>query len=213
VTTTICWSLKGGSGTTVVVACLALNHHLPVVVVDLDGDLPAVLGLDEPHGQGLTDWFESAVPAHAVDDLAIDVDERIRLIPRGLGHLPAAGSARWRTFGTWLIAARPDVLIDAGTGGPPGGLVDAAPAARHLLVTRACYLALRHAARSTHRPDGVVLVAEPGRRLLGRDVERSVGAPIVATFSLDPAVARAVDSGLLRARLPHHARRELKAAS
>ena len=71
-----------------------------------------------------------------------------------------------------------------------------------LLVTRACYLALRRAVATPWRPDGVVLVAEPGRALHGPDIERAVGVPVVATISHDPAVARAVDAGLLAARLP-----------
>ena len=45
-----------------------------------------------------------------------------------------------------------------------------------------------------------MLVSEPGRSLRAADVERSVGAPVVATVSLDVAVARAVDAGLLDAR-------------
>ena len=52
------------------------------------------------------------------------------------------------------------------------------------------------------RPDGVVLVEEPGRSLTAADVARAVGAPVVARIDVDPAIARAVDAGLLAARLP-----------
>ena len=48
----------------------------------------------------------------------------------------------------------------------------------------------------------MILVAEPGRSLRSSDVERAVGAPVVATVSLDPAIARAVDAGLLAALPP-----------
>ena len=47
-----------------------------------------------------------------------------------------------------------------------------------------------------------MLVAEPGRALRVPDIERAIGVPVVATISHDPAVARAVDAGLLAARLP-----------
>ena len=43
-----------------------------------------------------------------------------------------------------------------------------------------------------------------------RDVERCLGAPVVATVSVDPAIARAVDAGLLAARLPWVIGRELR---
>lgn len=212
-TVTICWSVKGGTGTTVVVAASALHARRPVTLVDLDGDLPAVLGVDEPDGQGLTDWFDTDVPGRAIADLAVTVGERVRLIPRGVGDLPDATSTRWAAFGAWLTARRTDVVIDAGTGAPPTALIDVTPSARRLLVTRACYLSLRRASRSPVRPDGVVLVDEPGRRLRARDVERSIGAPIVSTVSIDPAIARAVDAGLLAARLPRLGRVELGRAS
>jgi hypothetical protein len=39
--------------------------------------------------------------------------------------------------------------------------------------------------------------------VLGKaDVESVVGAPVIAEISLDPAVARAVDAGLLAGRVP-----------
>jgi hypothetical protein len=63
------------------------------------------------------------------------------------------------------------------------------------------------------RPSGVVVVDEPGRALSERDIEAALGAPIVASVSLDPAIARAVDSGLLAARLPSVMGRELTDAA
>ena len=85
--------------------------------------------------------------------------------------------------------------------------------ATDLLVTRACYLALTRAAEIDARPTGIVLVEEPGRCLRPSDIEASLGAPIVATALLDPAIARAVDSGLLVSRLPSAWRRQLRRAA
>jgi hypothetical protein len=48
----------------------------------------------------------------------------------------------------------------------------------------------------------VVVVEEPGRALVSRDVADVLAAPVMATVPLDPAVARAVDAGVLARRLP-----------
>jgi hypothetical protein len=63
------------------------------------------------------------------------------------------------------------------------------------------------------RPTGIVLVTEPGRALGARDVERAIGAPVVAEVPYDPAVARAVDAGLLATRLPGSIARPLRGAA
>jgi hypothetical protein len=121
-------------------------------------------------------------------------------------------AARWDELGRWLhnwsTHGDCDVTVDAGTGEPPAGMV--AHAERCLLVTRPCYLSLRRALHSTTRPTGIVLVHEPGRALSQRDVEHSLGVAVEATVSLDPAVARAVDAGLLATRLPRVIAKELR---
>jgi hypothetical protein len=89
----------------------------------------------------------------------------------------------------------------------------AARSTHSLLVTRACYLALRRALDPPLRPSGVVLVTEPGRALDRGDVERVVGAPVRAEVGFDPAVARAVDAGLLVSRLPRGLERSLRHAA
>jgi hypothetical protein len=63
------------------------------------------------------------------------------------------------------------------------------------------------------KPTGIVLVDEPGRSLRAHDVEASLGVPIVATVLVDPAVARAVDAGLLIAHLPAGFRRAMQLAA
>ena len=62
----------------------------------------------------------------------------------------------------------------------------AAEADRSVLVTRACYLALRRTVSLTVRPSGVVLVAEAGRALTKSDCERAIGAPVLATVARRP---------------------------
>jgi hypothetical protein len=195
----IVWSVKGGSGATVAACSLALRRStLPTLLVDLAGDAPAALGLAEPNGPGVGDWLRS--PGAGADELrrlAVAVNDHALLLP--VGRLPSP-DADWERLAA-ALAGPHGVIVDAGTGEPPTALADAASAS--LLVTRACFLALRRAARATVRPTGVVLVDEPGRALGATDVERTVGAPVVATLRWDPAVARAVDAGLLASRLPH----------
>jgi hypothetical protein len=206
---TVCWSAKGGSGTTVVAATLALASRTDSLLIDLDGELPAVLGLSEPAGQGIADWLSSDAPPSALADLTVEINRTTQLVPRGSRPVDRR-SPRWPAVGEWLAERPYAVIIDAATGDPPNPLGDVG---RTLLVTRACYLALRRAAAAPWRPDGVVLVAEPGRALRGPDVERAVGAPVVAAVSIDPAVARAVDAGLLATRLPRLLQRELRGAA
>jgi len=212
---TLCWSVKGGSGTTVVAAALALSAQPPVILVDLAGDQPAVLGLPDPNGPGVFDWLRSDAPASHLGDLAIDVAHGVRLIGRGTPdpdrHDPAFRLERWDALVTGLTADGTHLIIDAGTGDPPEILHESA--SRSLLVTRACYLSLRRAVNSPHRPTGVVLVSEPGRALRASDVEAALNVHIVADVSVDPAVARAVDAGLLAARLPRVLRRDLQGAA
>ncbi len=92
-----------------------------------------------------------------------------------------------------------------------GTNLDAADSAEglRLLVTRGCYLALR---RTVHNEglkhiDGIVLVDEPGRALGRREVSDVLGKPIVATVPVTDLIARAIDAGVLCARLPQDLRR------
>jgi hypothetical protein len=82
-----------------------------------------------------------------------------------------------------------------------------------LLVLRPCYLALRRATSLETRATGIVVVDEPGRALRRRDVEEVTGLPVVAEVPVDPAIARAVDAGLLSCRMPPTLGRALRAVA
>lgn len=208
-----CWSAKGGSGTTVVAACVALTaahaHDRPTLLVDAAGDVPAVLGIDEPAGAGLADW---PMPEGSVGSPEIRIDDRLSVLPRGSGPR-AADPATLERLSTLLAAEDRLVVVDAGTvdgagdDAPHRGLVTRAD--RSLLVIRPCYLALRRASRIGLDVDGVVLLAEPGRSLDARDVSSVVGAPVIAQLRVEPQIARLVDAGLLCARLPRGVDRAL----
>ena len=112
-----------------------------------------------------------------------------------------------------MSADRRPVVADCGAADAGAGLAVAAAAPVSLLVLRPCYLALRRAMAAPIRPSGVVLVVEPGRSLGRRDVEEVLGVPVRAEVEVDPAVARAVDAGVLARRVPRGLERALRAAT
>jgi hypothetical protein len=227
-----CWSLKGGSGTTVVAVALASllgrRHPGGALVVDLGGDVPAALGRPEPSvagdgpGPGVADWLAAGagVAPDGWSRLEVRVNAHLALVPRGAGPLPAGERAE--VLAGLLAAGGRPVVVDCGVLGTTDGDGSSAPGAGHvlassatasLLVTRACYLALRRCAALPLRPSGVVLMHEPARALRHRDVESAVGAPVVAVVPHDAAVARAVDSGALATIVPRSLARALRAAA
>jgi hypothetical protein len=207
---TICWAAKGGSGTTVYAVARALAVTTPTLLVDLAGDVMPVLGLPRPEGPGVHDWLRSDAPPDRLSRLEHPATELLSVVPAGRRDA-TEGDRRWFELGAHLRTEPRRVIVDAGTGRPPDALVAAAD--ESLLVTRACYLALTSATALGADPTGVVFVEEPGRSMRPADIEASVGAPIVSTVLLDPAIARAVDSGLLVSRLPAAWRRRLRRAA
>jgi hypothetical protein len=211
-----CWSSKGGAGTTVVAAALALlvarSNPEGAVLVDLAGDAAAALGCDTVEGPGIAGWLAAGpdVPPDALARLEQPVASGLGLLPRGEGAL---APERADVLAGLLAADGRTVVVDCGTDPQGVRLTLAACATRSLLVTRACFLALRRAASLPLRPSEVVLVTEPGRSLGRRDVERAVGAPVIADVAVDPQVARAVDAGLLVRRLPRGLARDLAHAA
>ncbi|MEY4173025.1 MAG: hypothetical protein RI900_190 [Actinomycetota bacterium] len=209
----VCWSSKGGTGTTVVSAALALiaSHSRPAVLVDLGGDSPAALGLPEPSGPGVHDWLASpTADAAALQRLLVPVTDGLQLLPCG-NRADTVASQRWAALAVAFAAMSHQVVIDAGPGVPAPELLNSA--AQSLLVTRACYLALRRVVAHGPHPTGVVLVAEPGRALGNADIERAVGAPVVAEIPWDPAISRAVDAGMLTSRMPRSLAQPLRDAA
>jgi hypothetical protein len=224
-----CWSSKGGAGTTVVAAALALNlAHASggaAVLADLGGDAPPVLGLHtDAATPGLAGWLAAGgdVPADALARLEVPVRPGLTLLPRGSGPL---APARAEVLAGVLAADPRPVVVDAGVvpvregdgrgAGPDGetALVLAASATHSLLVLRPCYLALRRAVSCPLRPSGVVLVTEEDRALDEWDVEAALGVPVTAKVRMTAQVARVVDAGLLAVNLPKTRARDLRTAA
>ncbi len=217
---TCCWSVKGGSGTTVVAASLALlaaSAPDGALLVDVAGDAPAALGLPQPDGPGIRDWLvaDPPVEAEALDHLRLHAAPGLHVVPAGadtetIRTGPAV--ARVELLARALGERREAVVVDAGL--LPAPLRPLATRAHtSLLVLRPCYLALRRALTLPVRPTGIVLVCEPGRALGKREVEDVVGVRVLAEVDQDPTIARAVDAGLLASRLPRGLSRALRSAA
>lgn len=210
-----CWSVKGGSGTTVVAATLALSwaRLAPhgALLVDLAGDAPVALGVPTPSGPGVCDWVAAsgAVTADALEVLALDVAEGMRLLPRGERAGPPDG--RWPDLAAHLARHPGVAVVDAGTGHTPQALLDASD--ENLLVLRPCYMAIQRAAAWPVRPTGIVLVDEPGHSITATDITQVLGCPVRAVVPWDPGVLRAVDAGLLRSHLPRKVTSALRSAA
>ena len=209
-----CWSVKGGVGTTVVAASLALllaRRGPGAVLADLAGDAPAVLGLPEPDTPGLAGWLAAgdAVPADGLARLEVEASPSLGLLPRGPGPLVPGRAA---VLASLLDRGLRPVVVDCGTAERVAAAV-VGGAQRSILVIRPCYLALRRAMASPLRPSEVVVVREPGRALSSQDIESAVGAPVRVEIEADPAVARAVDAGLMAGRLPRSLERGLRHAA
>jgi hypothetical protein len=211
-----CWSSKGGAGTTVVAATLALvlgrSRADGALLADLAGDAPAALGLCDPDSPGLAGWLSAGpdVPPDALHRIEVRAADGVGLLHRGTGPLLPE---RADVLARLLAGDGRAVVVDCGTDPTGAALTVAASATRSLFVTRACFLSLHRAVSLPLRPSGVVLITEPGRALGRTDVERTVGAPVVAEVAVDPQVSRAVDAGLLTTRLPRNLARDFARAA
>jgi hypothetical protein len=219
-----CWSVKGGAGTTVVATTLARilasRSTTGSLLVDLAGDVPALLGLEDGDGPGVSDWLAAGdtVPADGWARLEVATPIGVAVVPRGRGTLSAVDRAE--VLVGILAAERRPVVVDCGllpTVGPrdeSAATVLASLATRSVLVTRACRLSLRRAQASPFRPSDVVLVRELGRHLVADDVAELLGVDVWAEVLVDTAVAGAIDAGSLGGRrLPRHLRRAFRHAA
>lgn len=206
------WSVKGGVGASSFAALLALSeaqHARQTLLVDVCGDLPALLAVeDRVDGAGVLDWCSLDEPTSTgLTRLEVDVGPDLALLPAGEAQHGVNASALLEVLGS----SSRTVIVDCGlvddAASLPGRIV--AGAAMSLLVVRRCYLNLRAAQRTTLPATGVVMMTEAGRSLGRTDIEAVTKVPVVADIAIDPTVARALDAGLLRARVPRSLLRSL----
>lgn len=204
----VCWSVGGGVGTSVVVAGLALAAQRSgdrALIADLGADQPTLFGAPDPVGPGLAEWLRAApdVPADALARLEVELAPDVALLPRGEGPLPAgraAALAHALEEEDRLVVVDVGDVRGAGDRGAPLALLERAR--RSLLVTRACPVALGRLAHLPVSPTEVVVVRDRRRSVTWQELAAASGAPVVAELEIDPAVAAAVDAGMVRRPLP-----------
>lgn len=206
------WSPKGGAGASVLAASCALvlaRKAEGARLADLGGDQPAIFALATDPATGLADWLNAGpeAPVDALERLAVAAAPGVALLPRGaadraLAPLPAAEA------GAALAVALRDgpvpTIADCGGAATPASRAVVEVADVAIVVVRGCYLGLR---RAVHNPllgrsAGVVLFEEQGRSLGPSEVADVLDQPVLARVPVRPPVARAVDAGVLAARLP-----------
>ena len=200
---TILSSPKGGSGTSVVAASLAIvsSSSSPTLLVDLAGDQAAILGLPQPP-IGLSDWA-NGMTYREFDEIISLCHDNLYLAPTGTFDFETLNANAWDKFLRALSLKHSEgynIIVDLGRADIPLALrkiVDTC-----YLVTRPCYLALRRAVDLETAFSGVIVVNEPDRVLTSRDVESVLKLKCVAEIPYTSEISRRVDSGLLKSRLP-----------
>jgi hypothetical protein len=181
-------SPKPGNGVTVTAALLALTASATqhTTIMDLAGDQLSALGVT------------------AVGQRQIEVTAQLTVIDATTDTTPEQHQQIVDCEAQGAL-----VIVDAGRADHPiHDLLDTDT--RRVWVMRCCYLTLRRAVAAAYRPDEIIVIGEPQRALNQRDIERAVGVNVTTVIDLDPGVARAVDAGLLAARLPRDAGARLR---
>ena len=200
---TILSSPKGGTGTSVVAASLAIvsSSSTPTLLVDLAGDQAAILGLPQPP-IGLSDWA-NGMTYREFDEIVSLCHDNLYLAPTGTFDFETLNANAWDKLLRALSLKHSEgynIIVDLGQADIPLALrkiVDTC-----YLVTRPCYLALRRAVDLETAFSGVIVVNEPDRVLTSRDVESVLKLKCVAEIPYTSEISRRVDSGLLKSRLP-----------
>lgn len=210
------WSFcapKGGMGTSVVAAAVAVEsaRDTPTVVIDFGGDLARILGVDTLDRQGVGDWLAASgdVGVESLGHLQIEVTSNLALVSRGESMNSRIPVERAMQLVQGLQGGHRRVIADVGVlsdASDPRSIACVA-GDRTTCVIRGCYLALTRFGDLPVIVDDVVEIEEPGRTLRTIDIEAVVAMPVSARIPYDPAIARAVDAGLLQRRMPRALRR------
>ncbi|CAB4662977.1 unannotated protein [freshwater metagenome] len=198
---TLFMSPKGGNCTTVTASAFSLMSAIRgtnTLLIDLCGDVPAAIGIAEPHGPGINDWLheDNIGDPQQMVLLGTPVIPGLVVVHRGARFVD--GEPRWKALAQAISELPHDVIIDAGTTYVPEALTTAMGSVS--MVVKPCYLSLRRASRLP-RPSNVFVIKEDNRALTVKDVGNVLGVPIAAEIPYEAAISRAVDAGLLPARV------------
>lgn len=199
------WSVKGGVGASSVAAMLAIGQveqAYETLLVDLCGDMLALLGLDdEVDPPGVTDWCAlAAAEPEALRRLEIEARVGLRVLARGSQESGTNPQLLLQALDT----SDRHVIVDCGVVSDDTTFTQQVvrSADRSLVVVRPCYLNLRMLGRTSLEPSGVIVIKEKNRVLGRADIESAADAPVVAEIAFDSGIARSIDAGLVSARLP-----------
>lgn len=175
-----CYSVKGGQGTSVTAAAIALGLSKSNVTNLYDmagGDLAPILGIpnnaDEPTVTPFLNLINNSHQDLTPGNIANGIINGSDVQVVDVGLIPNYSTRR---------------VLDESD--------------HRLLVIRGCYLALRKAVACDIKPTGVILISEPQRSLGFRDIQDVLGVPVIGTIPFTPAISRTVDAGLLAIRMP-----------
>lgn len=197
---TLFMSPKGGNCTTVTASAYALVSAMRgtnTLLIDLCGDIPAAIGMTEPHGPGINDWLNEDNVGDPQQMVMLGTPVVPGLVVLHRGSRFVAGEPRWDALAEAISSLPHDVIIDAGTAFVPELLTQAVHNVS--MVVKPCYLSLRRASRIA-RPSNIFVIKEENRALTVKDVGNVLGVPIAAEIPYEAAISRAVDAGLLTAR-------------
>ena len=169
----VCWSVKGGSGTTVVAAAWPCCPPItsPRCSSTSPATAPSRSALANRPARAITEWLRSPnADADALARLAVQVGEGLALIPRG--GQPLGTDEPWEQLAAALGECAP-VVVDAGTGAPPARARRRwrAVAARHPPVLHRP--APSHTGRSAGRPASSSSASRADRCALATSSTRS----------------------------------------
>lgn len=227
------WSVRGGSGTTVVCSALAStwSRSVPTVLVDLCGDAPALFGRPTTTRPGLMHWCmaHQSVGPESIGDLVDtqggkgtpDLLHAGQPLHRGEGGSePDAAASRGEEQRLekrlqqglqWLAQTYDRVVIDLGTRTDARAEALLRASTASLLVMRPCTITMREAIRSKRAVVGTVLVGSGSGSLRADDVEALLGVPVFAHIPTVRSIPAAVDAGTFGQRLPRQLRAPMQA--
>lgn len=194
-------SPKAGNGTTVTAAAHALlsaHRNVRTVLIDLCGDIPAVMGMPEPNDAGVNDWLSESSSSGPTNLMScgVETEPNLLVVPRGRQFIE--GEPRWAALAGFIADSPHHVVVDAGVASLPAVLRECG--ATIATVVRPCYLTLRRGV-VLPRPVDAYIVDEDGRALTVNDVVHVLGAHRHTVVPHSAAIARAVDAGLLPSRV------------
>ena len=199
---------KGGAGATtaaVVAADVANRSGHEVVLVDLTGDIAAILGCSSEL-PGVSDSLQRrSDPTGYFVDLRLASEAStvngaprpaLRMLPRGTGALPGPEAFAWYAMWSQLDDYRALIVADAGQGIHAIEMLRHAPL-RKSLVTTTCSQSVTRATSLRTGVHDVVVREQPGTVRNRSDAENDIGRKAAAGIPWNRAIARRADAGML----------------